>query len=498
MSGKAGQGQTFTQPDTVSLDTNSVARVLTGPPRIAPLFFKLDPNEAIGSAGVYAKLTPKSLQITWLRVPQWGSLGDIGGLTGFGDAPGTRANENTFQVTLFKNGRILIAYGELALLDTQVGSGALVSQGAHLHRSAVVGVAPGGGGELQLLDFTADLPVATTTTALLERFNQFPVLDDQAVAQAFYSRFADVYDQLIVWLDFSFAGLSYALMPSNAVQGIGRDLHDLSAAYGSDGNLRSYAQMGTLANYSLDPAEDVTDDGGLVGALPDACKCRNSNTWDAVAHAVGHRWLSYVRFRDAEGNANDLLRGVDDGQFAAGTGPAAIADATHWNSPTALQLTNGVPAFLDSDASVMGGFDLRDNGDGCFTTIAANDRYSRLYRYLMGLIPAQQVGDISLVTVVSGTGLTALHTSSGLNLTFEGTRLDLSIDDIIAIEGERVPSSKDAPKRFKMAFIVVGREGESPSQASIDKVDTIRKRWGPYFRKASGNGSVKTDLVERS
>ena len=136
-----------------------------------------------------------------------------------------------FQVTLFKNGRILIAYGELALLDTQVGSGALVSQGAHLHRSAVVGVAPGGGGELQLLDFTADLPVATTTTALLERFNQFPVLDDQAVAQAFYSRFADVYDQLIVWLDFSFAGLSYALMPSNAVQGIGRDLHDLSAAY---------------------------------------------------------------------------------------------------------------------------------------------------------------------------------------------------------------------------------------------------------------------------
>ncbi len=155
---------TFTQPDTVSLDTNSVARVLTGPPRIAPLFFKLDPNEAIGSAGVYAKLTPKSLQITWLRVPQWGSLGDIGGLTGFGDAPGTRANENTFQVTLFKNGRILIAYGELALLDTQVGSGALVSQGAHLHRSAVVGVAPGGGGELQLLDFTADLPVATTTT----------------------------------------------------------------------------------------------------------------------------------------------------------------------------------------------------------------------------------------------------------------------------------------------------------------------------------------------
>lgn len=50
----------------------------------------------------------------------------------------------------------------------------------------------------------ADLPIATTTTALLERFHQAQVLDDQAVAQAFYSRFADVYDQLIVWLDFPF------------------------------------------------------------------------------------------------------------------------------------------------------------------------------------------------------------------------------------------------------------------------------------------------------
>ena len=81
---------------------------------------------------------------------------------------------------------------------------------------------------------------------------------------------------------------------------------------------------------------------------------------------------------------------------------------------------------------------------------------------------------------------------------FEGTQLVLSVDDIIAIEGERVPSSKDAPKRFKMAFIVVGRKGAPPSRASIDKVNAIRKGWGPYFRKASGNGSITTKLVEKS
>ncbi len=454
---------TFTQPDAVFSDANSVARVLTGPPRIAPLFFDLDPSEAqqregpagpdASQRGIYSKLTAKSLQITWWRVPgplRFVSLDD----------PATPPNQNTFQVTLFKNGRILIAYGELALMSP--GSIAVTQ-----HRSAVVGVAPGGGGELELLDFTADLPVATTTAALLERFNKSPVLDDQAVAQAFYRRFADVYDQLIVWLDFEWNTPVHALLPSNSVQGIGRQLYDHSVAYGSDGKLRGYAQMGGLTRYSLDPAEDICN--GFC----------SYNTWGAVAHAVGHRWVSYVRFRDAEGKASDLLRGI------VTFGPGLIDNNdVHWSN------------FLDSDASVIGGYDLRDNGEGFFTTIAASERYSPLDRYLMGLIPAQKVGDISLVTVVSG--LAGFLDGDGINHTFEGTRLDLSIDDIIAIEGERVPSSKDAPKRFKMAFIVVGREGEPPSKASIDKVNKIRKRWGPYFRKASVNGTVTTKLVEKS
>ena len=486
---------TLTQPDTVSLDTNSVARVLIGPPRIAPLFYKLDPSEATGTGGIYSKRTAKSLQITWLRVPQWARMR--------GRRP---PNENTFQVTLFKNGRILIAYGELALVSPGV------LEPSFGHRSAVVGVAPGGGGELELLDYTADLPIATTTTALLERFNLNPVLDDQAVAQAFYSRFADVYDQLIVWLDFPFAGSGqisgnmwmpfyfpgYALMPSNPVQGIGRDLYDFSAAYGSDGNLRGYAQMGTLAPYSLDPTEDVcvphvVSGGSFFEQSVDGCT--GKNTWGAVAHAVGHRWLSYVRFRDAEGNASDQLREFDESEW--GLGPTAMSFETHWTG-----LVHGLSflvasrrAILDSDASVMGGYDLRCDGGTCFP-FAANERYGRLDRYLMGLIPAQQVGDITLVTEISR--MSGFDIGNGLNGEFDGTLRVLSVEDIIAIEGERVPSSKDAPKRFKMAFIVVGLEGAPPSQEAIDKVNAIRKGWGPYFRKASGNGTVKTNLVEKS
>jgi hypothetical protein len=49
-----------------------------------------------------------------------------------------------------------------------------------------------------------------------------------------------------------------------------------------------------------------------------------------------------------------------------------------------------------------------------------------------------------------------------------------------------------------MAFIVVAREGAPPSRASIDKVNAIRRGWGPYFQKASGTGTVTTKLVEKS
>ena len=414
---------TFTQPDNTS-DARSLARVLNGPPRVAPLFVDLDPSKAIGTAGVYSKLTASRLQITWSRVPEFG-----------------KTNENTVQVTLFKSGRILIAYGELGAQD------------------AVVGVAPGGGGELELLDYTADLPAATATAALIERFSNSEQVDDQAIAQTFFRRFADVYDHLIVWLDFDVdleGAFAFELTVRNRVRGIGVDLYDSSAGYGSDGRLESYVQMGgPLIKYSLDPERDIL---------------RTNTTWEVLGHEVGHRWLAFVRFRDADGNdSEELLRGS--------------GDLGHWSF------------FLDSDASLLGGNNLRDNGDGSFTTTAATERYSRLDRYLMGLIPARRVGNFFLVTEASD--FIAADTPE-LDATFDGTRVNLGVDDIITAVGERIPNNTKAPKRFRMAFILVGRKGEPPSQTAIDKVDRIRRLWRPYFRAASGSARVSTVLIDRS
>jgi hypothetical protein len=80
-------------------------------------------------------------------------------------------------------------------------------------------------------------------------------------------------------------------------------------------------------------------------------------------------------------------------------------------------------------------------------------------------------------------------------VTFNSSRVNVSIDQILAAEGERIPAAADAKKAFKMAFVLLGRQGEPPSQASIDKLNGIRKKWQAFFKKGTdGLGAAPTKL----
>ncbi len=79
--------------------------------------------------------------------------------------------------------------------------------------------------------------------------------------------------------------------------------------------------------------------------------------------------------------------------------------------------------------------------------------------------------------------------------TFSGERVDFTVQNLIDAEGERVPAAKNAPKRFRMAFVLLGKKGSPPSAAAIAKLKKIAKQWVQYFRVGTdGNGSVKTKL----
>jgi hypothetical protein len=347
---------------------------------------------------------------------------------------GNANRRNTFQVKIDKTGRVTFAYGDL-------GS-----------REAVTGIAPGDGGAFTALDFQEELPV-TLNGAVAEQFSLTESLDDVAVMQVFLESFADRYDSVIVWLDFPYIlggrAFAYEFSVKNDIRGIGQPIFDATRQVGSRGRLSSFVQMGSLANY---PADHNTT---FLGT---------NTTLDVLGQEVGHRWLAFLAVFQA-GNPSLLGR-----SFA------------HWSF------------FFDSKASDMEGNGIRDNGNGTFTTVEATSRYSPLDQYVMGLRGPSEVEDMFYVANAPGNPGDAPE----VGITFSGERRDVRIEDIVAAEGPRVPSSATAAKSFNQAFILVTRAGSAPSAGSVEKLERIRAAWVDYWVQATdGRSTVDTTMVPR-
>lgn len=414
---------TFTTPDAASTE-RSVQRFLNGPPRIAPFFVDLNPETAADDAGVYASAGKSAAIITWYKLPQFGT-----------------AKLSTFSLTLEKTGRITFAFADLEAEE------------------AVVGIAPGDGGPFKLLDYQAELP-ATFNGAVAEQFATRSGIDDLAIANMFFSGFADDYDHLVVWLDFpqtllGGGAFAYEFGIKNEIKGIGQQVFDASRDAGSRGRLRSFVQMGSLSKYRSNPDET------FLGT---------NTSMDVLGQETGHRWLAFLRVHDAN---NPALLG---------------RSLSHWNFN------------FDSDGdgpqggSDMEGTNIRDNGNGTFTTVAATDGFSPLDLYVMGLIPASDVPDMFYIadSDVDPSSAPAIGTI------IHGSRENISINDIIRAEGPRVPASAAAPKVFRMAFILVTKDGQAPQPGSVEKMERFRSRWVEYFSQATnGLGAVDTTLIPR-
>jgi hypothetical protein len=153
---------------------------------------------------------------------------------------------------------------------------------------------------------------------------------------------------------------------------------------------------------------------------------------------------------------------------------------------------------MDSDASAMEGNDIVDNGNGTFTTRGpVEHRYSALDQYAMGLVPASAVPPFFFVANAQA-GVWTSESNPRAGVTITGTRRNVTIEDIIAAEGQRVPQSANAPKVFRIAFVLVGGPGEELPKAAIDKVELFRRRFEDYFEeKTDGRGRVITELIPR-
>ena len=395
---------TFGEEDKSSTERN-IARLLTGPPRVAPFFADLDPTTGTGK--IFVNAAADQYTVTWCNVRGFDSTRVV-----------------TTQATLLPDGSVELKYG-----DTIPPPDSIVS------------LSPGHTGTFTSVDLTTS--TASSAGAIGERFAQSSSLDTVAVAKKFYSTHPDSFDQILMWTDQPLVrdAFAYEVTVANEVRGLGQDIYDLSTSFGSGGRLRSMVVMDWIGKYPDDPTQKFLGE---------------NNTLSVLGQEVGHRWLAYVDFRDHTGARSDALLG---------------RDLAHWSF------------FFDSDASVMEGNDIEDQGGGQFRTVDAVKRYSRLDQYMMGLIPPSQVPTFFYVENPSSNKQRG--DAPQINQSFTGTRRDVLIDDVIAINGARSPASDVAPHTFRQAFIYIVSNGRTADSALVAKLDRIRSQWETFFGTAT-------------
>jgi hypothetical protein len=157
-----------------------------------------------------------------------------------------------------------------------------------------------------------------------------------------------------------------------------------------------------------------------------------------------------------------------------------------------LQAVVPFPYVRPSEASIMGGGVWQDNFDGTYTQLDDDyyvpaTGYSYLDLYLMGLISPAEVPDFFILRNLVPAGRDA----NGHPI-FKADRTKVTIQDVIAAEGPRLPDVDHSQRRFNTGMVVVVQHGMKPSAELVERTEGIRKQWIEYFSIATGRRATMT------
>jgi hypothetical protein len=189
-----------------------------------------------------------------------------------------------------------------------------------------------------------------------------------------------------------------------------------------------------------------------------------------IGHEMGHRWGAFVSVK-LNGETIQL-------------GP------THW--ARGLQAPVAFPYQRPTEASAMGGGVWQDNFDGTFTQLD-DDYYvpatgwSYLDLYLMGLAAPAEVPDFFILRNLTPAGRDA----NGRPM-FKADRTKVTIQDVIAAEGPRLPDVEHSQKQFNTGIVVIVEHGNKPSKELIERANGIRESWIDYWATTTGHRSSMT------
>ena len=352
----------------------------------------------------------------------------------------------TFQIRLYPDGRIETAFSAITTSEAVVG----ISPGSLPGASAVVSFNQGS--------------ASTFTGTVAERFSGSEAIDVVFTAQKFYETHDDAYDYLVLYnnlgIPASDGAVAYELTLRNLREGYGDEQIDVGALYGSRRRLQGFLNMGPLSQYPRDPS----------GIVPARATSRDTPL-SVLGHEAGHLFLAFTSVRDpADPTALPML-----GRQTA-----------HWNFR------------FNSEASLLEGNRIRDNGPSAsprFTTTATVEGFAPLDQYLMGLRDPWEVPDTFYVANAT-IGSNDRPPQTGVS--FQGTRRDVTVNDIIALYGPRKPNASMAQRRFRFGFILITAAGQEPSAVDLAKLDDFRQQFETYYRTATSDRAEADTSLRRA
>ena len=383
---------------------------------------------------------------------------------------------NRFQAVLHKDGTIEMSYEQMAAKDAIVG---------------VYPVIPGA--EASAVHLSGSKPQDGPFPIAYEAFHYLTLPDSRDLSCTVIQALGDKFDFLVYYSDFRVDNQE-AGTPSNGPLGGGPAGGAVTGIGARQRGLENYCTQGRFQWEFIQPVYIGSNQGqerppeGLADPstrniasyahqigerTPDGKILPYDYAMSQIGHELGHRWSA---FASAKVNGETIALGP-----------------THW--ARGLQAPVPFPYQRPTEASAMGGGVWQDNFDGTYTQLDDDyyvpaTGYSYLDLYLMGLIAPAEVPDFFILRNLSPAG-----SDRNRHPMFKADRTKVTIEDVIAVEGPRLPDVDHAQKKFNTGMVVMVEHGARPSRELIERTSAIRERWIDYWETVTGHRSSMTATV---
>jgi YVTN family beta-propeller protein len=279
------------------------------------------------------------------------------------------------------------------------------------------------------------------------------------ILERFYDTSPDIYDFVMVFFSSDWRGMldpvegnpiniepeagnAFHHLVRNYTRGIGREF-ELGYRFG---NSAANLNLNTKRLQSVVHLNDLAEFDSYAGF-------RGRSAISVFAQELGHRFAAFADFEST---------------------PVLKDDAAHWNS------------VFNSEGSVMGGTGgnwIVDNLDGTFIIAGKECTLSEWDEYLMGFRSPAEIGaGGSSFYVDDAVPLSPAWTIPPYRTddVILGTRVDVSLSDLINQHGARIPDSRFAQKVFHVGVCVV-TPGGNASQLDLDEVQDLIAALGQFW-----------------